>query len=334
MRESPLLPQHLSAASKVLIIHGYSGVYFNQLVKYTMPNNFKNIQIITNPAAGQDEPILKPLNTIFQKYGAQWDIDVTHGEGDATKLAREAVANGADVVVAYGGDGTALEVANGLVGSNVPLAVLPGGTANAFATELGIPKNAIQEAAEIIFTGDIVPVDMGKSGDHYFILRVDMGVSTKISEEANREMKDRFGILAYALSAVKAIGLAEKIQYHLILDGEKVDTEGVACLVANVNDLGAFNLSLTSKVDLSDGLLDVFVLSSVAEGLVSAAANMINLQEGAAASFQHWQAREVQIECEPQQKVWADGDPFGETPLHISIAPQAIRVLVPHVENN
>lgn len=299
-----------------------------------MPNTFKNVRIITNPAAGQDEPILKPLNTIFQQYGAKWNIDITNGEGDATRLAREAVAGGADVVVAYGGDGTVLEVANGLVGSNVPLGVLPGGTANAFATELGIPKNALQEAAEIIFTGDLRPVDMGRSGDHYFLLRVDMGVSTKISEEANREMKDRFGILAYALSAFKAISQVEKIHYQITLDGDKIDVEGITCLVANVNDLGAFNLSLTSKVDLSDGLLDVFVLSSVAEGLVSAAANMINLQEGTAATFQHWQAREVEITCDPQQSVWADGDPFGETPLKVTIAPQAIRVLIPHAEAN
>lgn len=289
----------------------------------------KHVQIIANPAAGQDEPILKPLNTIFQKYGATWGISITHGEGDATRMTREAVANGADVVVAYGGDGTALEVANGLIGSDVPMAVLPGGTANAFATELGIPKGALAEAAEIIFTGKPRPVDMGKSGDHYFILRVDMGVSTKISEDANREMKDRFGILAYALSAFRAIGQAEKIRYKLILDGEQVETEGVSCLVANVNDLGAFNLTLTSKVDLSDGLLNVFVLSSVAEGLAAAAANMINLQEGAAVSFQHWQARNIRIECDPPQSVWADGDPFGETPLEITIAPQAIRVFVP-----
>jgi YegS/Rv2252/BmrU family lipid kinase len=294
-----------------------------------MPNPFKRVQIITNPAAGQDEPILKPLNNVFQKYGATWDIDVTQKEGDGERLAREAVADGADVVVAYGGDGTALEVANGLVGSNVPLAVLPGGTANAFATELGIPKGALEQAAEIIFTGEPRAVDMGRSGDYHFMLRVDMGVSTKISEEASREMKDRFGILAYALSAFRAISQAEKIRYYLTLDGEKIETEGVACLVANVNDLGAFNLTLTSKVDFSDGLLDVFVLASVAEGLVSAAANMINLQEGAAATFQHWQARDILIECDPPQKVWADGDPFSETPLHVTIAPQAIQVLVP-----
>lgn len=297
-----------------------------------MPNPYKNVQIITNPAAGQDEPILKPLNNVFQKYGAAWDISITQGAGDATRMAREAVEAGADVVVAYGGDGTALEVANGLVGTNVPMAVLPGGTANAFATELGIPKGALEQAAEIIFTGEPRPVDMGRSGDRYFILRVDMGVSTKISEEADRDLKDRFGVLAYALSAVKAISLAEKIHYRLTLDGQKVETDGVACLVANVNDLGAFNLTLTSKVNLSDGLLDVFVLSSVTEGLVSAAANMINLQDGAAATFQQWQVRDITVECDPPQSVWADGDPFGETPLHITIAPHAIQVLAPKTE--
>ncbi|MBZ0097731.1 MAG: hypothetical protein K8F30_01525, partial [Taibaiella sp.] len=103
---------------------------------------------------------------------------------------------------------------------------------------------------------------------------------------------------------------------------------GVALLVANASDIGAFNMTLDKRVDPSDGLLDVFVATSVQESLVSMAANMLNLQEGAASNFQRWQAREVTIQAEPPQPVYADGDEFSHTPISIQVAPGALKVLV------
>jgi YegS/Rv2252/BmrU family lipid kinase len=298
-----------------------------------MKDCYRKLQVIINPASGQAEPILTILNTIFKEHNVNWDVSITHETGDGARLAKEAIAAGADLIVSYGGDGTTQDVANGMVGQEVPMAILPGGTANAFASELGIPKVSA-EAAEIIFNSEPRAVDLGKTDQGYFVLRVDMGITTKISEDASREMKDRFGILAYALSAVKAVGQAEKIKYRLNLDSEEVEIEGFACLVANVNDLGAFNLTLNSVVDLSDGLLDVFIIDDVGGTLLSVAAGIINLQDGAAASFKHWQVHEVRIEADPPQKVYGDGDPLGETPISISVAPKAIRVLTPRPPEN
>ena len=293
-----------------------------------MTTPYKKLQVIINPASGQAEPILSILNTVFKNHDAKWDVSITHETGDGARLAQEAIAAGADLIVSYGGDGTTQDVANGMIGQEVPLAILPGGTANAFASELGISKISA-EAAEMIFNSEPRAVDLGKTEQGYFVLRVDMGITTKISEDASREMKDRFGILAYALSAVRAVGQAEKIKYRLNLDGEAVEIEGFACLVANVNDLGAFNLTLNSVVDLSDGLLDVFIIDNVGETLLSVAAGIINLQDGAGASFKHWQVREVKIEADPPQIIYGDGDPLGETPINISVVPKAIRVLAP-----
>src|SRR5690606_33636656 len=97
---------------------------------------FKHIQVIINPAAGNNEPILNTLNDVFSQYDVFWDVSLTHKAGDGEQLARQAVENGADLVGAYGGDGTVGEVARGLIGSEVPLAVLPGGTGNSLAVSL------------------------------------------------------------------------------------------------------------------------------------------------------------------------------------------------------
>ena len=81
---------------------------------------YPKVHVIINPAAGQDEPILNVLNDVFHPAGVAWEISLTHKSGDATRLAAEAAAAGVDLVAAYGGDGTRMEVANGLLGTGVP----------------------------------------------------------------------------------------------------------------------------------------------------------------------------------------------------------------------
>ncbi|MCK4897328.1 MAG: acylglycerol kinase family protein, partial [Anaerolineales bacterium] len=100
---------------------------------------YQRIHVIINPAAGQDEPILNTLNRVFHKYGVDWEVSITHRFGDAMRFAKQAVADGVELVVGYGGDGTQLEVLNGIMGSDTPMAILPGGTGNAMTFELNIP---------------------------------------------------------------------------------------------------------------------------------------------------------------------------------------------------
>ena len=110
---------------------------------------YKKVHTVINPAAGHDEPILNVLNDVFHEAGVDWEVSLTHKSGDATRLAKEAAESGVDLVAAYGGDGTQMEVANGLLGSGVPQAILPGGTGNAMAHDLKVPIN-LREAAELI----------------------------------------------------------------------------------------------------------------------------------------------------------------------------------------
>ena len=113
---------------------------------------YQNVVVIINPASGKQEPVLNTLNDVFRQHDLPWSIRITHQFGDAARFAREAVASGADLVVGYGGDGTQMEVANGLKGSAVPLGILPGGTGNAMAFELNIPRDLRQAALSIWYS--------------------------------------------------------------------------------------------------------------------------------------------------------------------------------------
>jgi diacylglycerol kinase family enzyme len=87
---------------------------------------FRRVHVVINPASGKDQPILNTLNDVFHQHGVEWDVSITHKYGDATAQAKDAIARGVDLVVGYGGDGTQHELANAVIGTETPMAVLPG----------------------------------------------------------------------------------------------------------------------------------------------------------------------------------------------------------------
>src|SRR5262245_17328766 len=137
--------------------------------------NIQRVHMIINPASDQDRPILHVENRVFARYKIEWDATFTHRSGDATQFARElAKRNDIEMLMCYGGDGTIRDVVNGLVGSDMPLGILGGGTGNAVATELRISP-FLEVALEAICTGDgeLHAIDVGKINDGYFLLRAD-----------------------------------------------------------------------------------------------------------------------------------------------------------------
>ncbi len=294
------------------------------------PPRILRLQVILNPAAGQDEAVLPTLNRVFREADIEWDVSLTHERGDARRLAREAVQAGAELVAAYGGDGTVMETASGLIGSDVPLGILPGGTANVMAIELGVPRE-LEAAARLLLAPDVErrALDVGRVGEEHFLLRLGTGFEAVVIEGAERELKDRMGTLAYILSAIKALREPPQTTYRLLLDDESVQIEGMSCLVANSGNLGIPGLALHPKIDVSDGLLDVVVIRQADfDTLISLAASVAGV-ENVPESLPHWQVRRVRIESDPVQDVQADGEMIGETPIEVEVVPQALQVVVP-----
>jgi len=295
----------------------------------------RRLHVIINPAAGRDEPILKTMNTAMQEADIDWDVFLTKQAGDAHRLAQEAVRAGVDAVAVYGGDGTVMEVASGLMGSGIPLAIIPGGTANVMAAEVGIPGDLISSCALAVHPSPHVrEVDMGRIGDRYFLLRVGMGLEAAMVEGADRELKDRLGVFAYGLSALQALSNPPAAHYRLRLDGEEVEAEGLTCIIANSGAVGLRSISLAPNISVSDGLLDVIILRNADVGaLLSVAASMASGNENRE-NLLRWQARHIEVEADPPQTVQADGEILGTTPITVEVVPAAVHMIAPEPQQN
>jgi len=292
----------------------------------------KRVQVIINPTAGQDQALLSVLNRVFHNAGVTWDASITNKAGDGRRFARAAVEAGVDVVAAYGGDGTVMEVASGLLGTTVPLAIFPGGTANTMSLELGIPGD-LAEASALVCAEEcaIAPIDMGQLGeDHYFILRAGTGLEAEMVEGADRELKNRLGTLAYALAALQAIREPTLSRYRLTIDGQQVECEGLSCMICNSGNLGRAGITLSAAVSVRDGLLDVFVLQQAnLATLLSLTRDVLTQSEPTSTALQHWQGREITLLAEPSQTVQVDGEVLGQTPISAKVLPGAVRIIVP-----
>ncbi len=304
----------------------------------------KRIQIIVNPAAGQNTPVLATLNEVFRPLNIDWDVSVTKKAGDAREQAQLAVQRGVDVVAAYGGDGTVTEVASGLLGSDVPLAILPGGTGNVTSIELGIPTDL--GAACMLAAGNnskVTTIDCGELDHHLFLLRLSVGLEAEMVENASREAKTRYGIFAYLWSALQNLRQPEVSQFQLTLDGKEVVTEGVTCIIANSGNLGLSGVKLLPTVAIDDGLLDVIVLQQAnLTALFEVMGNLLGLREtallnvatqpGAAdwsQSLQVWQASAISVVTTPPRTVQADGEIMGQGPIRCKVLPHALKVITP-----
>jgi YegS/Rv2252/BmrU family lipid kinase len=294
-----------------------------------MQRRFRKIRVVVNPAAGNDEAVLATLNAAFAESGADWEVSVTHQAGDATRLARKAAREGADLVAAYGGDGTVMEVVAGLVGADVPVGILPGGTANVLAADLGIPPALADAAALLVGDHGMRPLDVGTSSRRHFVLRLSAGLEAEMDIGATRERKDALGILAYPLSALEAARDATPARYRLTIDGKRHEIEGVTCIVANSGGFtGGFRLA--PDIDVSDGLLDVIVLQQAdVRTTLGVAADVLTGKAPDDRPLERWKARTVKVEADPPQHVVNDGEPAGETPFTARVTPAAVQVVVP-----
>jgi len=290
----------------------------------------KRIHVVINPAAGQPEPILHILNGVFRPAGVKWDVSITHEYGDATRQARQAAEGGADVVVACGGDGTVMEVVNGLMGTEVPLGILPSGTGNVMSVELKIPQTS-EAAAQVLVSPEaqIRQIDVGRSGQNHFLLRAFVGFDARRIELATRDMRDRYGKAAYFIAALKAVPETRTVSYQLTLDGEEVECEGITCIVENAGSMGVPGLSLAPNISVSDGLLDVIIMHGLDPLTLASALGSIADKPLDPNKFHHWQARDITIATNPPQGVIGDGEAWGETPITMVVMPNAVRVITP-----
>jgi len=297
-----------------------------------MKNKIKNIRIIINPAAGIGESILPIINSSMKEAGILWEASITHQPGDAIRFAKAAVKEEIDALAVYGGDGTLMEAISGLIGSDIPLAILPGGSANVMATELGIPTG-LKEACLLLGHGPLETrtIDVGQFDKRYFIIGISLGFEADVVKGADRQTKNKIGIFAYFLSAVAALKITKKTVYHLKIDGQEHEVKGYTCIITNTGNIGFSHISFDKHIDVSDGFLDIVVVRKANLSLLRLIVITFFKRERPdnLELVKHWQGKDISVSSIPKQTVQCDGEVLEKMPLHIKIIPGAIKVLVP-----
>ena len=292
--------------------------------------------VVLNPVAGQADTnrVLRLLAGAFAVRRSAFDVVETGGPGDAERFAREAAEQGYRAVVAVGGDGTVGEVITGLAGTGVPLGIVPKGTGNQVAFNLGLPRG-IEAAVDVVVNGVTVPMDLGQvAGGRYFAVAAGTGWDAAVVKLATRELKDRWGFGAYIYAALKVGATPPTTRYRITADGETLEMDAAVVLAANmgmiVTNPQAFNVRIAPRATHMDGKLDLCIF---APRTLSHAARMVwrmyrQMYAGDERMI-YLQARDITIVSDPPVVTETDGEPLGETPLTVRAVPGGIHVLVP-----
>jgi diacylglycerol kinase (ATP) len=225
----------------------------------------KRARLIYNPTSGR-ELIKRQLPEILEKLeiaGYEASCHATTGAGDATKAAKIAVERQYDVVIAAGGDGTINEVVNGLAGQEFrpKLGIIPAGTTNDFARALHIPRD-VSAAVNIITKGDLIPVDIGRCNDKFFINIAGGGRMTEITYEVPSKLKTMLGQLAYYLKGMEMLPSIKSSDLRIEYDGKLFEGEAMMFLVGLTNSIGGFE-KLAPDASINDGLFSLLILKKV-----------------------------------------------------------------------
>ena len=252
-------------------------------------------------------------------------------------FAGEEAEKGTDIVMAAGGDGTINEVANGLVGSSVKLAVLPLGTANVFALETGIPSNPF-EAANILLKGFSQPINLGHitfreisgkgNGEYYFLLMAGMGFDGGVLKEIKRKHITRWGKAAYYATAIKVLFKHNSLPLTIRVD-QKEPITGYSVIIGNGRYYGG-KFKVTPHASLTENALDVCVVRG--KGPVGMLKTGLKVLQGTHPSGNdtfYCKAKEIEIDSPGRVYVQADGDFLGTVPVRLTVKENALSVIVP-----
>ncbi len=288
---------------------------------------FRRALVIHNPTAGgRKRRRLDAVLTGLEKGGCHPTLYATTRRGDAEDAARDAAARGFDVVVVAGGDGTVNEAANGLAGTGtkVPLALIPLGTANVLAAELGLSLDA-DTVTRTILAGKCRPVRLGRAGGRHFVLMASCGVDAAVVHGVSLAMKRHAGRLAYGWEALRQ-GLAYGFpEITVTIDNAAYRARmAVACKSRCYG--GPFTVA--PQADLGDEWLHVVLLKK--GGLAAV------LRYGAAMALGRLDTladvqvvRGARVTLGGDVPIQADGDALGTAPLELSVSPHTIQLVAP-----
>ena len=300
--------------------------------------------LIFNPVAGKGDAQqdLALIQTLLEPH-MNLQIQLTTPEVSAEHLAAQAVAAQADLVIASGGDGTVSAVAGALIGTEVPLGVIPRGTANAFCLALGIPSAIapIRRACQVILFGKPKTIDAARCNGLPMVLLAGIGYEANAVNKASRESKDQWGALAYLMAGWQQLDEQRVFETEIELDGDVYHLRSGAITVANAAPPTSVLAQGGGKVVFDDGLLDVTIAVGregsmtipkklkIVTNLVRVMGSALVGNTPAIENLVHVQAQRIKITAHPPQKVVIDGEVIHPDSVEIVCVPQGLTVILP-----
>lgn len=268
---------------------------------------------------------------------AGWTVDsaLVDRKREVRSRAARAVKEEVDVVVAVGGDGAVLQVVQMLARTQVALGIIPLGTGNLLAGNLGIP-HPLDRAVEVLLTGGRRRIDLGQvtigHKDWLFSVACGIGFDAEVMKATETEQKQRWGRLAYVASAIRQSRRVRDVPHTITLDGVERTMKATQIFIANFGRMG---LAMKPRLNIEpdDGVLDVIVIraSGRLRGLLAGWEALRQDDEGESSEGHVFraEAHEVRVDSEPSRLVEIDGSVVGSTPIKVSVRPAALTVVIP-----
>ena len=290
----------------------------------------ERVLLIANPGSRGGERLVKPAREAFALAGVDVDVLITEAPGHGGRAARD-LAEEYDLIFTLGGDGTAMEVVHALSGTNRSVGILPGGTGNLLARVLHIPLD-VRRAVPALLNGTRKRIDLGVLADgRRFAVAAGAGVDAEMVSTAPLDMRRRYGVAAYILTATKALWRMKPFAVRAAVDGRVIERDDcVAAMIVNVGDVLGRLIELGPEIAYDDGQLDLVLLS--ARSFADAARLGVRILSRNYRQDRHMaygRGRRIALETDPPRLAQADGELLGKTPLVATVESLAAPLLVP-----
>lgn len=304
-----------------------------------MSNKNKNLRIklIANPGAGDPKKSAARLEEVTKcllDHGLKVDVALAKPKNEAIPIAKKAIKDGYDVIIAMGGDGTIGAVIRGVARSKVRLGIIPAGTENDIALSLGIPED-MEKACEIIAAGNTRKLDLGrlstkKTKKFYFFMVSAIGLTATIFPLIKEVPEGRLGGIKDGLMTLLKFKSAPVV--NLTLDDEsKIEVETMLVTIANTPVIAMKNL-VAPEASMDDGLLDIAVYPGFSKAeLVSYFIKTAKQGQTPDGRIQRYKAKKIKVQTKPKLDVAAEGIILGKGTAKIKLLPRALRVLAPKI---
>lgn len=293
--------------------------------------------LIFNPVAGQSDPD-QDLATIRKHLEPEIELDIrlTTPELNAEHLAKAAINRGASAILASGGDGTLSAAAGALVGTEIPLGIISRGTANAFASALELP-DTIEAACQTILRGATRSVDAARCNGLPMVLLAGIGFEAEAVERADRDAKNRLGMLAYFIAGIQELRQLQKFEAEIETEDKLIKVEAASVTIANAAPPTSILAQGPAGLIVDDGLLDLTIVAPVnMAGAIAASYHLLQTALTGNATERddigYLRAKKIHVKTNPPQKVVLDGEIIGTTPLEVECIPRGLTLFVPMVE--